>query len=340
MDRTPADLERAAAAAGAVLLSHELVQRKDGSWTLCGRFGFEDPWAAARLLSILAEEDADDPAVQAWGRSILEETAAAYGTTPDDPTIVDAFAAAVHANVKRWIRFAPEEGERFQSADTTMIEGVGDCDCQARLAHALVRSQGGASEIRYFDAGGEPVHACCAFATSYGPAWAETTIAALFGEHPQDAYRRLGLDQQSARPDIGFLGIEFVTPGNVTARKAELNQAVIATDADVRRCTTLDPATGAAWTTFVVGWRAFMDDTPGWWDAGAQGRQAAEYADRITEWQNKLATLCTLSAPILPKVPEDPTVSLLKWTAVAVAVVAGAVVAAKIVDVVKPARTA
>ena len=341
MDRSPDDLARAAIAAGAVLLSHELVQRRDGSWTLSGRFGFEDPWAAARLLCILAEEDAADPAVQDWSREILDETAAAYGTTPDDPTIIDAFVEAVHANVQRFIRFAPEEGERFQSADTTMIEGVGDCDCHARLAHALVRSRGASSELRFFDQDGEPTHAVAAFGTSAGPQWAETTIAAAFGEHPQAAYKRLGLDRANARPDIGFLGLEFVTPGNVADRKRELDVYVTATDADVARCTSLDPSTRAAWTDFVVGWRAFLDDAPGWLDAGAQGRQAAEYTDTIHEWQTKLAAICTQtlpSAPVVPTTKADPTVSLLKTLAVVVGVVAGAVVVVKVVDVLPKRR--
>jgi transglutaminase-like putative cysteine protease len=343
VDRTPDDLARAAVAAGAVLLSHELVQRKDGSWTLAGRFGFDDPWAAARLLCILAEEDADEPAVQEWSRSILEETADAYGTTVDDPTILDAFAAAVHANVQGWIRFAPEEGERFQSASTTMIEGVGDCDCHARLVHALMRAQGAESELRFFESEDEPVHAVAALGTSQGPAWAETTIAAAFGEHPQEAYRRLGLDRANTRPDIGFLGLEFVTPKNVADRKAELDVYVVATDQDVTRCTTLDPSTRAAWVDFVVGWKAFLDDKPGWFDAGAQGRQAAEYADTIHEWQTKLAAICTTSlpsAPIVPTAPQDPTVGLIKTVAVVVGLVAGAVVVVKVLDVLPKRRAA
>lgn len=203
MQRSSRDLERAAAAAGAELLSTELVPLKDGSYALAGRFGFEDPWAAARLLCILAEEDADDPDVQAWATAILEEVAAAYGTSPDDPTILDAFAEAVHANVQQWIAFAPEEGEQFQSARTTMIQGVGDCDCHARLVHAMARSVGAPAQIVFFDKDGEPVHAVGTIGTSRGMQWAETTIGALFGEHPQAAYRRLGLDQEDARPDIG-----------------------------------------------------------------------------------------------------------------------------------------
>jgi hypothetical protein len=342
VERTQDDLARAAAAAGAVLLATKMERLRDGSWTLAGTFGFEDPWAAARLLCILAEEDAQDPAVRAYGRDILEHVAAAYGTTPDDPSIADAFVQAVHQNVQQWIRFAPEEGERFQSARTTMIEGVGDCDCHARLAHALARSQGAPSEIRFFEDAGEPVHAVAAFGTSGGPQWAETTIGAYFGEHPQEAYRRLGLDKVGARPDIGFLGLEFVTPGDVATRKSELDVYVTATDADVARCTTLDAPTRAAWSSFVTEWRAFMGDTPGWFNSGAQGRQAAEYADTIHDWQTKLAAICTTvlpSAPIVPAAPVDPTVSLLKTIAIVVGVVAGSVVVVKVLDVLPKRRS-
>ena len=339
MDRTVDDLARAALAAGAVLTSTEAIRLRDGSTTLGGHFAFEDPWAAARLLAILSEEDAADPIVRAWGRSILQATADELGTSPDDPTILDAFAEAVHANVQNQIRFAPEEGERFQSARATMIEGVGDCDCHARLVHALARSQGIGSALRFFEADGEPVHAVAALQTHTGPQWAETTIAAAFGEHPQLAYRRLGLDQTNARPDIGFLGLDFVTPSDVATRKAELDGYVTATDADVARCASLDASTRAAWGSFVQGWRAFMADAPGWINSGAQGRQAAEYATTIRDWQQKLAPLCgSSSAPLVPQAPEDQTVSLLKTGAIVAGVVAGAVVVVKVIDLVTSAR--
>jgi len=339
MDRTPADLERAAAAAGARLLSTKRERLSDGSWTLAGVFGFDDPWAAARLLCILAEEDASDPDVQAYGRAILEETARTFHTSPDDPRIHDAFVAAVHWNVQQWIRFAPEEGERFQSARTTMIEGVGDCDCHARLVHALARSQGAGSEIRFFEAEDEPIHAVAALDTSQGPQWAETTIAAEFGEHPQAAYRRLGLDQTGARPDIGFLGLEFVTPGDVATRKKELDAAVSATSADVAACATLDAPTRAAWSSFAGGWATFMGDEPGWFNSGAQGRQAAEYADSIRDWQTKLAAVCKTSAPLVVQQKPDPTVSVLKTVAIVVGLVVGGVVVVKVLDrVPKPRR--
>lgn len=343
MDRTPDDLARAAYAAGAQLLAVRLVQLRDGSSTLAGDFGFTDPWAAARLLCILADEDAGDPEVRAWGRAILEDTAARFHTFPEDPTIIDQFCAAVHANVQGQIAFAPEEGERFQSARTTIVEGVGDCDCHARLVHALVRSQRKRSRLRFFEAptgdgGTEPIHAVAAL----GPAgrWAETTIAAAYGEHPQIAYRRLGLDESNARPDIGFLGLDFVTPGDVAARKRELDAYVTATDADVAKCDKLDDATRSAWSAFVTAWRTFLADAPGWINSGAQGRQTAEYATTIQQWQAKLAPVCGSSAPLVPSPPEDQTVSLLKAGIVLAGVVVAGVVVAEVVKVLPHTRAA
>jgi hypothetical protein len=340
MQRTIEDLQRAADLAGAVLLGTEEVQLRDGSWTLAGHFGFEDPWAAARLLCILAEEDASDPVVAAWAAHILEQTADENGLAPDDPELADLFAEAVHANVKRFVRFAPEEGERFQSARTTMIEGVGDCDCHARLEHALVRSQGLPSQIVFFEDDGEPVHAVDTIGTTDGMQWAETTIDADFGEHPQEAYARLGLD---TRPDIGGVADiggtwGFVTPSDVASRKTELDASVKATDADVAQCTTLDQGTRGAWTAFVKAWGTFMADEPGWFSSGAQGRQASEYADELRQWQERLAPRCTLSAPVVPD--EGGLTPIVKIVAVAVSVVAGAVVAGKVADVVIASRRA
>jgi len=329
MIRTEEDLERAAAAAGAVLLSTEMVQLRDGSWTISGRFGFDDPWAAARLLCVLREEDADDPAVQEWARLIWDETARMHGLDPSDPRVADAFLEAVHENVKHWIAFAPEEGEQFQSARTTMIEGVGDCDCHAGLVHALVRAAGLPSEIRFFETDDEPVHAVAA--TGAMGNWAETTIDAAYGEHPQDAYRRLGLDA-GHRPDIGFLGLEFVTPSDVETRKAELDGYVKSLSADVAGCAKIDSATRASFADFAAGWGEFMRDTAGWLNSGAQGRQAAEYADAIRDWQAKIATYCAVSAPAVQKPAVDQAASVIKTVAITVGVVAGAVAVVKLLE--------
>lgn len=333
MIRTADDLQRAANAAGAVLMGTELVKLRDGSWTISGRFGYDDPWAAARLLCILAEEDADDPAVQAWAKAIWDETAAAQGLDPRDPAVIQPFLEAVHENVKQWVKFEPEEGERFQSARTTMIERVGDCDCQARLVHALVRSADLPSEIRFFEQEDEPVHAAAAIG-ELGH-WAETTIDAELGEHPQDAYRRLGLDVAGDRPDIGFLGLEFVTPSDVETRKAELDGYVKSLNADVLGCTKINAATRASWEDFVKGWGEFMADQAGWLTSGAQGRQAGEYADAIRDWQAKVATYCSITAPTVNKPPADVAGSVIKTVAITVGLVAGAVVLVKALDLTK-----
>jgi hypothetical protein len=329
MIRTAEDLERAAAAAGAVLLSTEMVRLRDGSWTISGRFGFDDPWAAARLLCILREEDRDDPDVQAWARLIWDETARAHGIDPRDPRVADAFLEAVHENVKHWIAFAPEEGEQFQSARTTMIEGVGDCDCHAGLVHALVRAASLPSEIRFFEQDDEPVHAVAAIG-ALGH-WAETTIDADYGEHPQAAYQRLGLEAGD-RPDIGFLGLEFVTPSDVETRKAELDGYVKSLSADVAGCAKIDAPTRASFGEFQTGWAEFMRDAAGWFNSGAQGRQVAEYADAIRDWQAKIATYCAVSAPTVEKPAQDQTMALVKTVAITVGLVAGAVVVVKLLD--------
>lgn len=328
MERTARDLEIAAARSGARLVSTHRTVLADGSSTIGGRFAFQDPWCAARLLDILAEQDAADPVVATWARAMVEAARAELGDDAEPDDVRDVFAATVHANVQRQIAFVPEVGEQFQSARTTMVQGYGDCDCHARLVHALARSQGLGSTLRFFEHDGEPTHVAAALATTYGPAWAETTIDARFGEHPQAAYRRLGLEGAGARADLGFLGLEFVTAGNVRDRKNELDGYVRALAADVKRCAgAIDAPTVGAWDAFAASWRMFMQDDPSWYDAGGQGRQAADFASAIREWQAKLAALCTLSAPTLPTPPSDEVVGFLSTLAVLVAVAGAAGVA-------------
>jgi hypothetical protein len=180
------------------------------------------------------------------------------------------------------------------------------------------------------------VHAVDTIGTTGGMQWAETTIDAEFGEHPQEAYQRLGLDTRpDIAPGIGTWG--FVTPSDVAQRKTELDAMVKSTSRDVARCATLDAPTREAWTTFASGWASFMADTPGWLDSGAQGRQASEYADELHQWQERLSALCPLSAPVVA--PEsDQGSSLLKTIAIVVGVVAGAVAVVKVADIAKPRR--
>lgn len=345
MKRGPEDLARAAHASGAKLLSTELVQLKDGSWELAGRFGFTDPWAAARLLCILAEEDGvdPDPEVAAWSASILSLTAKSMGLSPSDPAVHDAFVAAVHANVQKWIRFAPEEGERFQSARTTMIEGVGDCDCHARLVHALARASGARSEIRFFEADREPVHAVAALGTSYGPAWAETTIGALFGEHPQEAYARLGLDRAGARPDIGAGAAP--THDDVVALQTRLKDLALATGLAVEACPALPPAQVANWATLAGIILHYVSTDP---DAAdyATGMQLGQELQVVGDELRAAGCQAPIPAPLPKNAPAPPSnnpfeglgkalAEPLKVVAVVVGVVAGAIVVVKVADAMK-----
>lgn len=346
MDRTPDDLARAAAAAGAVLLSHELVQRRDGSWTVAGEFGFDDPWAAARLLCILAEEDGVDPEpiVRDWADAIVSQVAEQTGLRPGSADFCDAYLEAVHASVQRFIRFEPEEGERFQSADTTLIEGVGDCDCHARLVHALARAAGCGSEIRFFEQDGEPVHAVAALHTAASPVWAETTIGAAFGEHPQDAYRRLGLDRQSARPDIGAAAAP--TRDDVVALQTRLEDLALATSLAVEACPALPAAQVAAWGSLAQQILSFVSGDPGVVDY-AVGQQLAAQLSTVGDELRAAGCQAPIPAPIPqpapPPVSTDPWEGLfyaVKAVTVAVGVVAGAIVIVKVLDVLPKRKTA
>ena len=347
MIRTREDLERAAAAAGAVLLSTETVTLKDGSTTLAGRFGFDDPWAAARLLCILAEEDADDPEVRAWAETMWTEAAAAMGLDVRDPMVLDAFLEVVHANVQQWIAFVPEEGERFQSARTTMIQGEGDCDCQARLVHALARSMGAGSEIRFFEDKREPVHAAAALETSSdGYQWAETTIDADFGEHPQDAYRRLGLDQQNARPDIGGSASGSASD-DVVELQALMKQSYLATALAVEACHALSPDELASWDALAKSVLAYDSADPSSVDL-ATGQGLAAQLNAFAGVLRAAGCQAPIPAPIPQPAPKpqpgpsplDTLVSAVKAVAIGVGVVAGAVAVVKVAEVAGARRRA
>lgn len=350
--RTAADLQAAAARSGLRVDWIEPVPVAGGGTELAAGMSFDDPWASARLLVDLSEQDAADPVVQAWAYEMLSATAEAIGED-SGPTILpelrDATARTIAANVQHAIRFVPEPLEKFQSARTTMRTGQGDCDCHARLVYALLRAIGVPVEFVFFE-GDEPstgkvvpVHAVVRAQDSDGTwQWVETTIGAEYGEEPHralDRLRALGLGP-SADPLAHVSGIDgpfgFVTPGDVQARKDQVNAAVEATDVDVVHCKTLDAGTLSAWNLFLVAWRKFYGNEPGFFSAGAQGRQVADYVDQLAGWQDKLkADGCTLTGAPLPAQPQDDVSGTIKVVAIAAAVVAGALVVREIVKAVR-----
>lgn len=346
--RTAADLEAIVARVGGIeILSIEQVPVSGGGTRIAARMRFQDPWAAARLLVELADDDASDPIVRAWSLDILRATAQAIGE-PLGPTLSpalhDAFARAIHDNVQAQIKFIQEPLETFQSADVTMQSGAGDCDDHARLVYALACAGGLNSQLVFFEdedaeslplvmLGGEgtqPVHVVAQIQDSSGAwQWAETTIAAEYGEEPHEAFARLGGVPATADPfrgaaGVGFLGLDFVTPADVQTRKTELDATVNALDGDVVRCQAIDSATLSAWNEFVVSWREFYAVAPSIWNAGGQGRQAQEYADAIREWQTRVSAVCSLSSPTLPERKDENIFGTVAAVAVAVTAAAAA----------------
>ena len=88
MQRTTTDLARVAKRAGLQIVNVERVPVAGGApgeTTLASRMRFEDPWAAARLLDALADEDAGDPVVRAWSLDMLRHAIPAR--TMSGPTV-------------------------------------------------------------------------------------------------------------------------------------------------------------------------------------------------------------------------------------------------------------
>ncbi|MDB4884500.1 MAG: hypothetical protein JWL95_3266 [Gemmatimonadetes bacterium] len=169
-----------------------------------GELSCKDGWQAARLLLALAEEDS----LTSGARELAAEMRA---TAPDDA----AFARAIHARVGR-LQFIRERGEIFQNGALTLARDGGDCDDHFRLAYALARAGGLDARLGVLYHGAPapkdkrgPAHAVALLCPDGVCTWAETTIAARFGEPPNDAARRLGLTNE--RSDIAR---EVVVMGN------------------------------------------------------------------------------------------------------------------------------
>jgi hypothetical protein len=337
--RTAAELHAAAERAGLRITSIEQVPTAGGGSELAAEMAFDDPWAAARLLTDLAEEDASDPVVRAWALEILDAAAAAIGQRSGptvSPELRDAAAETIHASVADQIRFVHEPKETFQSARVTIESHAGDCDDHARLVYALARVLDIPAELVFFEQQEQPIHVVARLQDSAGVwQWAETTIAADFGEDPHEALARLNLDA-GADPLSHMQGIGgplgFVTAGDVQARKDQVNAQIDSDDADVVNCARLDSGTVSAWNLFVSSWRAFYADEPSFWNAGGQGRQVADYVDQLEKWEAKLkAAGCTVTAAPIPTQSGDATSATIKTVAIAAAVVAGAFAAVEVV---------
>jgi len=160
-----------------------------------------DHESKVKLLDDAAWEDArHDPRVRALAADLVR---------PLRTLQPSALAPALHAAVKRRVRFVGEGIETFQQAIETWELALGDCDDSARLLLALARALGLKSELGVLRRpDGTPSHAAAKLWDGRALQWAETTLDARFGEHPQAALRRLKRAGKAPEPrdDIGGLG--------------------------------------------------------------------------------------------------------------------------------------
>lgn len=118
----------------------------------------------------------------------------AYRITRADRAPDDA-ARALHAWVRDVIEYVDERPERFQGAWYTAQVGRGDCDCQAILLGAMAMAIGLPVEFVAWSGVDEILRHVVA---TVNGAWAETTVPALWGEHPARAAHRLAAHRPGA----------------------------------------------------------------------------------------------------------------------------------------------
>jgi hypothetical protein len=103
----------------------------------------------------------------------------------------------------------PEEIETFQGAAFTWNQRAGDCDDHVRLTYALAKAAGLPVRLAFLQRSGQPAHVFAEM--GHAGAWhaTETTIAALYGEPPVEAARRLGI---RTRPDLSGDVVTLASP--------------------------------------------------------------------------------------------------------------------------------
>ena len=230
-------LRRAAARAHCVLRSVTLAPLDrspsgvaiSGAPHVVGRLECADGWGAARLLLALAVEDALTPGAKSLAAELRDGNA-------DDGD----FARAIHAFVLRRVKFEREAIEEFETAGYTLDRGAGDCDAHFRLVYAIAAAGGLRAGLGLLHHGTTaprnqrgPAHAVAVIALDDKWEWCETTVAATFGEPPNDAARRLGLT--SARTDLAkeirIMTPEFDLPALPATFRERNDPAQVARDA-------------------------------------------------------------------------------------------------------------
>lgn len=118
------------------------------------------------------------------------------------PAVDVTHARKIQAWIQLHVQFVEEFPETFQAPDATIQRLYGDCDDQCILAMALARELGVTARIVPFARGKGWSHVAMQYhLTVWGVwVWGETTLGARFGEHPQEARKRISA---AGRGDIG-----------------------------------------------------------------------------------------------------------------------------------------
>ncbi len=136
---------------------------------------------------------------------------------------IGTIARALHTWVQGSIRFVPEGVETFQTPTQTLELRSGDCDCQVILLAAMARSIGIGARCVDFGDPEDPTHVAVQLWDGAGWCWAETTVAAEWGEEPTAAAARL----DGGRADIlGRNTTELVR--DTAASSRALNRTILA----------------------------------------------------------------------------------------------------------------
>jgi hypothetical protein len=185
------ELKRIARATGARVLQTNVVNA-NGKRTAVVELDIPGNAKAIVYLSQAARLDARHPTIRPLALSLRREN-----PDPED------FGRAVQRYVREHVIFVLEVDEVFQSAAYTLRVGAGDCDDHARCVCALALAGGcvGSKVVPVYAPNGKLGHVCAQIRMPSGAMrWAETTVAADWGEEPYAAVRRLGLAKH--RTDI------------------------------------------------------------------------------------------------------------------------------------------
>lgn len=192
-----------ARAVGARVVGFGRIPGPDGRPMVTARVIVEDGWQAARLLQRRCDRDARDP--------FMRELAASIASGIRSPR---ELGETLQRTVQHTIAFVPEKVETFQRARFTWLAKKGDCDDHVRVLYPLAKNARLPVRLDFLQRRGQPAHVFASF--GHDGAWhaAETTIAALYGEPPIEAARRLGI---STRPDLDgeSVALESVSLGLV-----------------------------------------------------------------------------------------------------------------------------